>query len=311
MILCSVAVFLAAACSRAAEAGVREREPRAAEEHGANVVSVVLAPRQRAVLSAEVTSTVAEIAKEMRESFRAGDSLLQLDATLLAMKEREARAVLASTQAALAQIETLAAEKTEIRRAEAVVVAARANLEATESLYKEKQASRVQLESARRDLCVAEADRERAASSAAPQLAAARKDVALAEGALAVAAHQVQACRVQAPYAGHVVRVLVQAHERVEPGTPLIEIVDDAELLAKFLLPARLFNAVQLGQAITLRVRETGADMQATVSRVSAVLDAASMTFEVHARIDNRDGRLCAGMNATLMLTDLGKGGDG
>jgi multidrug efflux pump subunit AcrA (membrane-fusion protein) len=63
---------------------------------------------------------------------------------------------------------------------------------------------------------------------------------------------------------------------------------------------------VQLGQELELAVSETGETVAMKVSHIAAVLDPASVTFEVCAEVDNRDGDLRAGMNGSLSLSSVG-----
>jgi len=127
----------------------------------------------------------------------------------------------------------------------------------------------------------------------------------LARARLELARHELAGCTVCAPYDGHIARVLVHEHERVERGAPLIEVVDDRVLLAKFLVPSALFRCVEKGRELRLTVNETGGTAAAKVSHIAAVLDPASVTFEVHAEIDNATGELRAGMNAWLSVSEL------
>ncbi|MCC8180020.1 MAG: efflux RND transporter periplasmic adaptor subunit, partial [Planctomycetes bacterium] len=80
----------------------------------------------------------------------------------------------------------------------------------------------------------------------------------------------------------------------------LLYIVDDSTLLAKFLMPESRFESVALGDRLQVEIQSIGMVKEAVVSHIAAVLDPASRTFEVWAGIDNADGRLRAGMIASL-----------
>ena len=120
-----------------------------------------------------------------------------------------------------------------------------------------------------------------------------------------IAIHEHDACTIRAPYAGHIARVLVKEHEFVERGTPLVEVVDDSVLLAKFLLPSALFQSVRKGLELNLAITETSDNVVVKVSHIAAAFDAASVTFEVYAEVDNADGNLWAGMNGSLSLAEI------
>jgi len=268
-------------------------------------VAAVLAPRRQAVLAAEVSGRVKAVERELGEAFEAGQVLVRIDERTYQVNLRMAEAEHAAAQRERQELARLAEARTRERQAAAVLAAARANLAATQRLFESGQTSQVELENARRDLATAEADCELVAATVARESNKAEREVELTAGRLELARAELAACTVRAPYAGRVAHVLVNAHERVERGTPLLEIVDDRVLLAKFLLPSALFSSVTLGQELELTVTETGAVVPIRVSHISAVLDAASGTFEVHGEADNASGLLRAGMNGHVSLAGL------
>jgi multidrug resistance efflux pump len=192
-----------------------------------------------------------------------------------------------------------------LRHAQAVLKAAQVNLAATRRLHENGHASELELENARRDATTASTDCELVAAVSAKELIDAERGVALARGQRDLAIDEWQACAIRAPYAGRTARVLINEHEFVQRGTPLIEVVDDTVLLARFLLPSALFRSVGVGRKLELHINETATTVEATVSHVAAVLDAASVTVEVYAEVDNAGGKLRAGMNGTLQLASI------
>lgn len=281
--------------------------PREAQPANRGRIAVVLAPRRKAVLSAEVSAGVVQVHRELGEPFECGALLVRLDDLVYRANRDVAAARLEAAEQELEQAKALAAARARERHAEAVLEAARANFKATQRLYDDGQASLVDLENARRDVRTAEADCELVAATSAKALFTAQREVAAARGRLAVAADELEACTIVAPYAGRVARLRISEHELVDRGTPIIEVVDDHVLRAKLLLPSALFRSVQLGQAMKLTVSETGREAVAKVSHIAAVLDPASATFEVYAEVDNADGALRAGMNGWLSLDEFGR----
>ncbi len=300
-------LFACAALGRPAAAGeAAHARPTTEEGDDAAQVSVVLVPQQRATLSAEVASTVHCVHADMGEAFDRDAPLITLDTAPYAIREAGARARLAKAEARLAQETRLAEHRVRVRRGEAALRAAQANLSAIETLHGQEQASDMELANARRDVVLAETDLEKTRLLAAGRLQDAKADVALAQADLRLARRERAACRVAAPWPGRVARVLVHEGERVEPGTPLVEVVNDRVLRAKCLLPSNRLPLVRKGQTLVVVLVETNERVDATISHVSPVLDATSRTFEVFARIDNPNGRLRAGMNGRLTLSDLG-----
>ncbi len=263
--------------------------------------SVVLTPIRKATLSAGISATVLKIRKRMGDTCSRGTPLVELDRQVYDARVSKAKAELAASRARLEQTRELARKRTIVRKAEAVLTAARANADATRTLYRQKQASKRDLAKAQRDAVIAETELELARSRLAMDMAEARKAVATAQSMLTLAMRNLDACTIRAPYTGKVSRVLVHEHENVEPGTPVLEFVDDHVLLARFILPSRLFSRVHVNDRIRITL-ETGVAVTAVIHRISPTLEPASRTFEVIAQIDNRKGRLRAGMNGTVKV---------
>jgi multidrug resistance efflux pump len=297
LLLCLL--LLPPAVARGAETAHPERAPAGTLSDGAP--AVVFAPRREALLSAEVAGRVVEVRREMGGAFEAGEVLLRIDETLHAAAVGRARAALEAAEAVLRREETLAEQRTDLRRAEALVRAAAAELEATEGMYADRSVSRVELEAARSALAVARADAERVRTGAGARLAEARRDREAAAALRAEAEERLAACTLRAPFAGRVAEVRVREHESIRPGAPLLRIVSDETLLAKCLVPAREADRVREGRSVAVRVEETGALVSGVVRRVSPILDPASGTVEIHAIIENPDGRLRPGMNGRLL----------
>ncbi|UCE59906.1 MAG: HlyD family efflux transporter periplasmic adaptor subunit [Phycisphaerales bacterium] len=272
---------------------------------GEDRIAAILTPHRQATLSAEISGRVTAINKELGERFNASEVLLELDDATFRANRRIAEAMLTSAKVNLTRVNELAKSRTRQRHSEAVLAAANANLTATQRLYADSNASLVDLENAKRDAVIAQTNCELVGSTASKELADAQREMEIAAGKLEIAARQLEACSIIVPWAGRVARVLVNEHELVQHGTPVIEVIDDRVLLAKFLLPSSAFKAVRLGQELDLHVTETSDIVQVKISHVAAALDPASVTFEVHAEVDNADGKLRAGMNGTLSLTQV------
>ncbi|GAB4238288.1 MAG: hypothetical protein Tsb0021_18050 [Chlamydiales bacterium] len=208
---------------------------------------VVLEPRHRTEISAQVSSPVKIITKKLGETFDEGELLIQLDNRIF-----EGNVVKAAAEVEKAEVE----------------------YEAKKQLYQDRIGSYF-------DLKFAEA-----------KLQAAKAELIIAE-------EELKATQIQAPYRGKVVDVEVEEYELPVAGAKLIEVVDDTVLVAKILLPADLLNFVKVGTPFRIRIQETGNEVEATVSRLGAVIDPASSTLMLEAQIPNEDGELVPGMRGT------------
>lgn len=118
---------------------------------------------------------------------------------------------------------------------------------------------------------------------------------------LATAMKDAAACSVSAPFAGRIADSKVREHEWASRGSPLVTLVDDAVLRARFFLPEEMFSRISLGDRVAIRTPAADVRVEGTVSRIGVVFDPASRTFDVWADVDNAAGTLRAGMTAEII----------
>lgn len=213
---------------------------------------VILEPRSRTTLSAEIESVVSVITLRLGEPFYEDDLLIQLDDTGF---------------------------EATFMKAEALLERAKTELEIREELFADQVASELEVVEARAAKISAEAD-------------------------LILAREQLNATKLTAPYQGKVVNVLVEEHEMVRAGTPLIEIVDDTTLIAKMLIPSRYLDRIAFNAELRITLSEREEPVTAIIKRIGAVIDPASSMVKVEAEIDNSDNLLRAGMIGTTSLDE-------
>lgn len=163
-----------------------------------------------------------------------------------------------------------------VRRAKAQLQEASKKFGILQDLYKTKSVSVLELEEARSKQVVAEVD-------------------------LAIARQKLARCTVKAPFSGRVAKVLVHEHEWVKIGTPLLEVIDDSVLLAKFLLPSFLYGSLKTNGKVSIDIEETGRIYEGRISHIGAEVDPSSRSFEVFAEVKN-DASLRSGMRGTITL---------
>ena len=166
------------------------------------------------------------------------------------------------------------------------------------------ESTRAKAEASRQQLSVVESlHRDQSASTL--DLANAVRDAAIAAGDLKLAQLERGFCTLSAPYNGRVKQVFIQAQEWVQRGTALMEIVDDRVLMAKVLVPSHLFRGVRMDGEVSIEVNETRSWVRGKISHISPALDAASRTFEVFARVDNKNRQLRSGMTGQLQFKGI------
>lgn len=274
-------------------------------------VATVLYPRASVLLSAQAEAKVAKVDVVFGQSVQEGQILVVLDKTLAEAAFQQALVAKETSDGQLKILQGLSDTRVEIGRAEAVLDAAVARWEAADRLYKDKAISHEEWSAAKRDKALAEADRTLAEMNVRKNLMLARREAVSADAVLAEARLRLDACEIKAPCAGKVARLEVDAAELVRLGQPLIEIADDTTLMAHFFLPSSAVNRNLKGCGVRIRIAETGAVIAATIAEIGATVDAPSRTLEVRAAVDNRDGKLRAGLSGLVELSPDGaaKGG--
>lgn len=109
---------------------------------------------------------------------------------------------------------------------------------------------------------------------------------------------------VRAPIAGIVGILDIEAGDRVAAQDVLGVITDRSSILIDFRIPERVIGEVEVGMAVEvtpLGLRDL--TLQGRISAIDNVVDRASRTLRVQARVDNDDDRLRAGMAFSVALT--------
>lgn len=107
-------------------------------------------------------------------------------------------------------------------------------------------------------------------------------------------------CSISAPYAGRVAEQKAREQQYVQPGQPLIDILDDSVLELEFLVPSRWLGTLRTGQRVQVFIDETRKTYPARFIRIGARVDPVSQTVKVAAAIDGRFPELIAGMTGRV-----------
>jgi membrane fusion protein, multidrug efflux system len=113
---------------------------------------------------------------------------------------------------------------------------------------------------------------------------------------------QLGKCRVLAPFGGRVAEQKVREQQFVQPGQPLLEVLDDSVLEVEFIMPSRWMAQVRAGSVVRIAVDETGREYPAKVQRLGARVDPVSQSIKVVAVIDGRPSELVAGMSGRVLV---------
>jgi RND family efflux transporter MFP subunit len=219
----------------------------------------VVRPVAEATLSTKLMGSVTEVLVHEGDAVRAGQLLLRLDARDLNAQRARAEA---------AQVEAMA-----------VLNEAQLNVQRMRALYADEAAPRAQLDAA-------ETRYERALAGVAGARASAAELAAVASYA-----------EVRAPFAGTVVRRLVDPGSFAGPGAPLLVVQDTRRLRITASVSPHAVKDLARGAAVTAVIED-----DVVSATVEGVVPAAAGLFAVNAIVDNPAGLLPAAGTATLAL---------
>jgi len=134
------------------------------------------------------------------------------------------------------------------------------------------------------------------------ELAKAKADLEISKTNVAIAKKRLAACSIRAPFSGRVVKLLVNESEWVQEGQPMIEIVDDRIMRAKFLVPSLFYGQLRIGQRMDVHVRGINGKFRSKITHISSMLESNTLTFQVFAEIDNSKNILRPGMTGEITL---------
>lgn len=109
-------------------------------------------------------------------------------------------------------------------------------------------------------------------------------------------------CVIPAPFAGRVAEQKAREQQYVQPGQPLLDILDDSVLELEFIVPSRWLAWLKPGHAFQVHIDETNKTYPAKVQRIGARVDPVSQSVKLSATISGRFPELIAGMSGRVAL---------
>lgn len=246
-----------------------------------------------------------------------GDVLVTLEAADYQQQINQAQAAIAGAQAKLR--DTKAGTRNEqLTQLASIVTQAEASLKVVESNYNRMKAlfdagalsqaelekSSLDLEKARTGLEQAQAQYDLAkAGPTADTIAALQAEVSRLGSNLELAKSNYDNTIILAPITGIVAKRSVDPGEMAAAGTPLMVLVNMADVKVEASVPENQINQVKVGSAVDVKVGSLGGKvLKGTVEFVSPMSDPNSSSFPVKVKVNNQDGLLRAGMVAEVML---------
>lgn len=280
---------------------------------------------QEVTVSAKAAGTVEEVYRDIADQVVKGQPLARIEDDLLLLERTEAEAGLAEARANLARLENLVRPE-EVRSREASLESARARHENAQQewkrlsrLYEEGIISREKLDSVQTTLKVTRYDYQAAKEQLALLESGARKEeIAMARARLGQAQARLDQVRKRiadtlaiSPLAGTISERMVEAGERVVPGTPLFEIIDISRVKLLVEVGEKEIPNIKKGEPASLVVDAyPQAELNGRVTNLYPRGSGLSRTFPVEITIANPAQLLKPGLMARVTLPgrNLGRG---
>lgn len=107
----------------------------------------------------------------------------------------------------------------------------------------------------------------------------------------------VRKCTISAPFSGRVVKRTAAPDQFVEPGKPLLTIVDTGHLELKMIVPSKWLAWMKPGSPLSVHVDEVGKTYDARIARIGARVDPVTQTVNVTAALSSDVPELLPGMS--------------
>ena len=104
-------------------------------------------------------------------------------------------------------------------------------------------------------------------------------------------------CVITAPFDGRVLKRTAAAQQFVEPGKPLLTIVDTGHLELKMIVPSKRLAELKRGDPLTVQIGEVGKTFPARIARIGARVDPVTQTVDVTAALTGSAPELLPGMS--------------
>lgn len=287
-------------------------------------------PGHEASFSSATAGRASRVLVQVGQHVRAGQTMAELDRSVLAAQVRQAQAALQQAKSTAAQARTVSGAPSQtiasdqIKQAEAVLGTASANetlaqnnLARQRRLFERGIAPRKDVDDAETQAKVtAEAARQaesaltaarvnatRGVGDARTQASVTAGAVEAAQAALDMARAQYALAAIRSPIAGTVTKRAINDGESVDPATPAFEVIDSASLDMVANVPAGYLDRIKTGDIAVVHV-ESLPDKEFTggVVQVAPAVDSQTNTVAVRVRLANPNGELKAGLYANARI---------
>jgi multidrug efflux pump subunit AcrA (membrane-fusion protein) len=283
--------------------------------------SGTLEPQALVTVTSKIEGRIERILVGEGDTVQAGQILVRMEDDTVVLQLEQANSAVGAAQAQLDKArrgvrpEELENARALLKQAEEDFATGQQSYQRTERLYDEGALAKAGLEEAEQKLRDAQTRLENArrnvrmmeqgASPEEQRLAEANLKAAEAQARLA--GLQLDFTRIRSPLTGRVAKVLIDEGNMASRATPLLVLVQEDPMLLRIPVPERHYQDFSTGRStITARVRLDAlpdlGQLAGGITAISPTVDPASRTFMVETRLENREGRLKAGMYADVQF---------
>jgi HlyD family secretion protein len=269
----------------------------------------ILFPRDQANVMSKIGAPVRRVTVNRGDRVKQGQLLAELENRDLVAAAQESKGQWAQTESnyrattASAVPEQVVKAQTDLDTARDGLDAAKKLLESRQQLFKDGALARKQVDEAQVAFSQARGQFEtaqqhlQALQSVAKEelIKTAAAQVDSAKGHYENAQAQVDYSEIRSPISGVVTDRPVYPGEMVNPGSPLVTVMDVSKVVARVNLGQDQAKNIKVGADATLTPADGGELVTGKVTIVSPATDANSTTIQVWVQADNADGRLRVG----------------
>jgi membrane fusion protein (multidrug efflux system) len=134
------------------------------------------------------------------------------------------------------------------------------------------------------------------------ELDLARNAVEKAVAEQQIAQTQLSKCEIRAPFDGVIAEHRIREQQYVQPGTPVLDILDDSSYELEFLAPSSWLARMRANMVVKIFIDEARRAAFARVLRISPRIDPVSQSIKITAIVEGPTMDLKAGMSGRLQM---------
>lgn len=134
------------------------------------------------------------------------------------------------------------------------------------------------------------------------ELDLAKNAVDRAQAELKISDTQLSKCEIKAPFAGVIAEQRIREQQYVQPGTPMLDVLDDSGFDIEFLTPSTWMSRMRVGMLVKIHIDELRRPYTARLIRISPRIDPVSQSIKVTASMEGSVKDLRAGMSGRIQL---------